>query len=257
MNQILGLDAVNPGAWTGGSIGGGDNLLESYSPRDGALLGTVAMATREQYEQIMRSAQSAFADWRMVPEPKRGEIVRQIGDALREKKDALGELVSLEMGKIRAEGLGEVQEMIDICDFAVGLSRQLYGLTMHSERPRHRMYEQWHPLGVVGVISAFNFPVAVWAWNAAIAWVCGNVCLWKPSEKTPLTAIACQKIAHEVFARNGWESGVCSTIVGEVEAIGEPMIHDRRIPLISATGSTPHGETSGRGRWQAAGEEHS
>ncbi|MHC4408011.1 MAG: aldehyde dehydrogenase family protein, partial [Planctomycetota bacterium] len=245
MNQILGLDAVNPGAWTGGSIGGGDNLLESYSPRDGALLGTVAMATREQYEQIMRSAQSAFADWRMVPAPKRGEIVRQIGDALREKKDALGELVSLEMGKIRAEGLGEVQEMIDICDFAVGLSRQLYGLTMHSERPRHRMYEQWHPLGVVGVISAFNFPVAVWAWNAAIAWVCGNVCLWKPSEKTPLTAIACQKIAHEVFARNGWESGVCSTIVGEVEAIGEPMIHDRRIPLISATGSTRMGKRVG------------
>jgi aldehyde dehydrogenase (NAD+) len=236
---------VNPGAWTGGPIGGGDNLLESHSPRDGALLGTIAMATREQYEQIMQSAQVAFADWRMVPAPKRGEIVRQIGDALREKKDALGELVSLEMGKIRAEGLGEVQEMIDICDFAVGLSRQLYGLTMHSERPRHRMYEQWHPLGIVGVISAFNFPVAVWAWNAAIAWVCGNVCLWKPSEKTPLTALACQRIAHDVFARNGWESGVCSTIVGEVETIGEPMIQDRRIPLISATGSTRMGKRVG------------
>ncbi|MHC4937377.1 MAG: L-piperidine-6-carboxylate dehydrogenase [Planctomycetota bacterium] len=242
MQETLGLDAVNPGAWTGGPIGGGDHLLESYSPRDGSLLGTVAMAEAEHYERIMQSARSAFECWRMLPAPKRGEIVRQIGDALREKKDALGELVSLEMGKIRAEGLGEVQEMIDICDFAVGLSRQLYGLTMHSERPRHRMYEQWHPLGVVGIISAFNFPVAVWAWNAAIAWVCGNVCLWKPSEKTPLTAIACQKIANEVFARNGFEEGVCNTIVGEIEKIGEPMIHDRRIPLVSATGSTRMGK---------------
>ncbi|MEM8885583.1 MAG: aldehyde dehydrogenase family protein [Planctomycetota bacterium] len=243
--EALGLDAVNPGAWTGGPLTGGEHLLESYSPRDGALLGTVAMATREEYEQVIGAAQAAFADWRMLPAPKRGEIVRQIGDALRAKKEPLGELVSLEMGKIRAEGLGEVQEMIDICDFAVGLSRQLYGLTMHSERPRHRMYEQWHPLGIVGIISAFNFPVAVWSWNAALAWVCGNVCLWKPSEKTPLTAIACQKIAHDVFAANGWESGVSSVIVGDVETIGEPMIHDRRIPLVSATGSTRMGKRVG------------
>jgi aldehyde dehydrogenase (NAD+) len=243
--DALGLDAVNPGAWTGAPLGGGDELLESYSPRDGALLGTVALATADDYEKTVAAARAAFDRWRMLPAPKRGEIVRQIGDALRARKEPLGELVSLEMGKIRAEGLGEVQEMIDICDFAVGLSRQLYGLTMHSERPRHRMYEQYHPLGVVGVISAFNFPVAVWAWNAAIAWVCGNVCLWKPSEKTPLCAIACQKIAHEVFAANGWESGVCNTIVGDVETVGERMIADGRIPLVSATGSTRMGKRVG------------
>jgi len=245
MHEALGLDAVNPGAWSGGPDGGGDELLESFSPRDGKLLGTVAQATGEDYEAVVEAAQDAFAEWRMVPAPKRGDIVRQVGDALREKKEALGELVSLEMGKIRTEGLGEVQEMIDVCDFAVGLSRQLYGLTMHSERPRHRMYEQWHPLGLVGVISAFNFPVAVWSWNAAIAWVCGNVTVWKPSEKTPLCAIACQKIAHEVFAANGWESGVCSTLVGDVETIGERMIHDGRFPLVSATGSTRMGKRVG------------
>ena len=195
----LGIQDENPGAWTGRALApeSGASEIESWSPHDGHLLGKVSCASADQYEHVMSSAQEAFADWRMVPAPQRGEIVRQIGDALREKKDALGDLVTLEMGKIRAEGHGEVQEMIDICDFAVGLSRQLYGLTMHSERPHHRMYEQWHPLGVVGIISAFNFPVAVWAWNAFVAcgeWRC--LMIWKPSEKTPLTAIAVQNIVQ-------------------------------------------------------------
>ena len=242
--RILGVEDSTPGAWTGGALAGGGDLLESRSPRDGALLGKVSLAGPDEYEAAIAAAQSAFVNWRMVPAPQRGEIVRQFGDAWRAKKDALGDLVTLEMGKIRSEGHGEVQEMIDICDFAVGLSRQLYGLTMHSERPRHRMYEQWHPLGIVGIISAFNFPVAVWAWNAALAWVCGNVCIWKPSEKTPLTAIACQKIAHDVFAANGYDAGISGLLVGDAE-IGARMAADRRVALISATGSTRMGRSVG------------
>ncbi|MHC4958871.1 MAG: L-piperidine-6-carboxylate dehydrogenase [Planctomycetota bacterium] len=243
--QALGIDDVNAGAWTGGPIPCTGTRLESLAPRDGALLGAVTQATAEQYETVVASAQDAFLGWRTLPAPQRGEIVRQFGNALRAKKEPLGDLVSLEMGKIRSEGLGEVQEMIDICDFAVGLSRQLYGLTMHSERPGHRMYEQWHPLGIVGVISAFNFPVAVWAWNAAIAWVCGNVCLWKPSEKTPLTAIACQKIAHDVFSQHGFDAGVSTVVIGDVNEVGERLAADRRVPLVSATGSTRMGRRVG------------
>jgi aldehyde dehydrogenase (NAD+) len=196
--NALGLDSVSEGAWTGVALDGCPGPdLDSHSPFNGAVLGTVRQAAAAQYESVVAAARDAFPRWRALPAPKRGEIIRQLGNALREKKEPLGDLVTLEMGKIRSEGHGEVQEMIDICDFAVGLSRQLYGLTMHSERPGHRMYEQWHPLGAIGVITAFNFPVAVWAWNAAIAWACGNTVIWKPSEKTPLTAVACQKIAHE------------------------------------------------------------
>jgi len=244
--STLGIGETNSGAWDGASLPGfAGATIESRSPADGAVLGTVRMGGAEQYETLVTRSRAAFPAWRMLPAPRRGEIVRQIGDALRAKKEALGDLVSLEMGKIRSEGHGEVQEMIDICDFAVGLSRQLYGLTMHSERPRHRMYEQWHPLGTVGVITAFNFPVAVWAWNAAIAWVCGDVVLWKPSEKVPLTAIACQRIAHEVLARHGFESGVSGLIIGEVAEVGERMIADPRLPLISATGSVRMGRRVG------------
>ncbi|MDH3590560.1 MAG: aldehyde dehydrogenase family protein [Planctomycetota bacterium] len=244
--ETLGLQETNPGAWTGAALTGDGPLLPSRSPGDGRLLGHVRLATADEYESVVAGAQDAFGDWRALPAPARGEIVRQFGNALRDKKEALGDLVSIEMGKIRTEGHGEVQEMIDICDFAVGLSRQLYGLTMHSERPQHRMYEQWHPLGVVGVISAFNFPVAVWAWNAAIAWVCGNTVVWKPSEKTPLTAIACQRIAHEVFARNGIDAGLSGVVVGTGTEIGERLTADRRIPLVSATGSTRMGRRVGR-----------
>jgi aldehyde dehydrogenase (NAD+) len=224
----------------------GAATLDSRSPGTGATLGGVVEARAEEYEQVAGAAAAAFPRWSALPAPKRGEIVRQFGDALRAKKDLLGDLVTLEVGKIRAEGKGEVQEMIDICDFAVGLSRQLHGLTMHSERPRHRMYEQWHPLGIVGVITAFNFPVAVWAWNAALAWVCGDVVLWKPSEKAPLTAIACQRIAHEVFARNGFPEGVSNLLIGPGREIGERMAADRRIPLVSATGSVRMGRRVGQ-----------
>jgi aldehyde dehydrogenase (NAD+) len=205
----------------------------------------VTQATAREYEEVLVAAERAAVRWRAVPAPRRGEVVRQIGAALRENKDALGDLVSLEMGKIRTEGRGEVQEMIDICDFAVGLSRQLYGLTMHSERAQHRMYEQWHPLGIVGVVTAFNFPVAVWAWNAAIAWVCGNVVVWKPSEKTPLCAIACQRIAHDVLARNGFDEGVSNVLIGEVGEVGERLVADPRVPLVSATGSVRMGRRVG------------
>jgi len=198
----------------------------------------------EGYEEVIRKAEEAFLTWRMMPSPKRGEIVRQVGEALRKYKEPLGKLVSYEMGKSLQEGYGEVQEMIDICDFAVGLSRQLHGLTMHSERPGHRMYEQWHPLGIVGIISAFNFPVAVWSWNAALAWVCGDVCLWKPSEKTPLCAIACQNIVAEVFKKNDVPEGVSTLIVGERD-MGELMSRDKRVPLVSATGSTRMGKAVG------------
>jgi len=242
----LGLDETNPGAWTGKPVAAsGGTAFVSHSPGTGEALGKVSEAGPEQYEQVLKAARGAFPSWSALPAPKRGEIVRQFGDALRAKKDALGDLVTMEVGKIRSEGRGEVQEMIDICDFAVGLSRQLHGLTMHSERPRHRMYEQWHPLGVVGVITAFNFPVAVWAWNAALAWVCGDVTVWKPSEKAPLTAIACQRIAHEVFSRNGFPEGVSNLVIGGV-GIGERIAADRRIPLVSATGSVRMGRRVGQ-----------
>ena len=219
-------------------------ITNSFSPVDGKLIGSVIAADKNSYESVIKKAEEAFKEWRQWPAPKRGEIVRQIGEALRIHKESLGKLVSYEMGKSLQEGYGEVQEMIDICDFAVGLSRQLHGLTMHSERPRHRMYEQWHPLGIVGIISAFNFPVAVWSWNSMLAWVCGDVCVWKPSEKTPLCGIACQNIVSEVFAKNNVPEGVSGLISGGRE-IGEWMSNDTRIPLVSATGSTRMGKAVG------------
>ena len=217
------------------------HVLQSKSPVDGLLIGTVQAASKADYDTVIAAAKQAYTHWRTVPAPLRGEVVRQVGNALRAHKQALGQLVSYEMGKSLQEGLGEVQEMIDICDFAVGLSRQLYGLTMHSERPQHRMYEQWHPLGVVGIISAFNFPVAVWAWNSALAWVCGNVCVWKPSEKTPLTSIACQHIVNQVFVANNVPNGVSCLVNGD-RTIGELMSHDHNVALVSATGSTRMGK---------------
>ena len=237
----LGLQKTNKGTWTGQKSLKTSTLIESYSPVDGRLIGSVSVSSRAQYEKVVDSAQSAFKDWRVLPAPQRGEYVRQYGNVLREHKDALGALVSYEMGKSLQEGLGEVQEMIDICDFAVGLSRQLYGLTMHSERPNHRMYEQWHPLGVVGIISAFNFPVAVWAWNAMIALVCGNTCVWKPSEKTPLCAIACQNLWNQVAKANKLPEGLSCVINGDY-TVGEMMTQDKRVPLVSATGSTRMGK---------------
>ncbi|TCD29511.1 aldehyde dehydrogenase family protein [Pedobacter psychrodurus] len=242
----LGINANNAAYSTGSNWGGelNVNTLESFSPVDGKLIASAKVASATDYDDVVLKAQEAFTAWRTVPAPKRGEIVRQFGDALRENKDALGTLVSYEMGKSLQEGFGEVQEMIDICDFAVGLSRQLYGLTMHSERPSHRMYEQWHPLGIVGIISAFNFPVAVWSWNTALALICGNVCIWKPSEKTPLTAIACQHIIAKVFKDNDIAEGVCNLVLGDRE-VGELMTNDGRIPLISATGSTRMGKAVG------------
>jgi aldehyde dehydrogenase (NAD+) len=215
-------------------------LLVSVNPANGKEIAKVAQATAEDYEKVMQAAAEAFREWRMVPAPKRGLFIRDLGEALRAKKDPLGRLVTLEMGKIVQEGWGEVQEMIDICDFSLGLSRQLYGLTMHSERPRHRMYEQWHPLGVVGVISAFNFPVAVWSWNAAIAAICGDVVIWKPSSETPLTAIAVQNICNEVMKAHKL-TGIFNLVIGRGSIIGERLINDRRIPLISATGSCEMG----------------
>lgn len=243
--STLGIEKVNQGVSTGTKwIQAGGDIIESYSPVDGQLIASVQAANAESYELVVAAAQDAFVTWRMMPAPTRGEIVRQIGEALRKYKEPLGRLVSYEMGKSLQEGYGEVQEMIDIADFAVGLSRQLYGLTMHSERPMHRMYEQWHPLGIVGIISAFNFPVAVWSWNSFIAWVCGDVCIWKPSEKTPLTAIACQNIVSEVLVANGIPEGVNCLIVGGRE-VGEWMSADGRIPLVSATGSTRMGKAVG------------
>jgi len=223
----------------------GGEKINSFSPVDGKLIAAVTAADKKNYDAVITKAQAAFAEWRQWPAPKRGEIVRQISEELRKNKQPLGELVSYEMGKSLQEGLGEVQEMIDICDFAVGLSRQLHGLTMHSERPGHRMYEQYHPLGVVGVISAFNFPVAVWSWNAALAWICGDVCVWKPSEKTPLCAIACQNIIQSVFKKNSVPEGVSNIIVGGRE-VGEWMSNDTRVPLVSATGSTRMGKAVGK-----------
>ncbi|MFN0255232.1 L-piperidine-6-carboxylate dehydrogenase [Pedobacter ureilyticus] len=239
----LGIAGYNPSYSTGSkwSHAANGEHIHSMSPVDGQKISSVFAASLEEYDHVISTAQEAYKYWNKVPAPKRGEIVRQFGDALRKQKTALGTLVSYEMGKSLQEGLGEVQEMIDICDFAVGLSRQLYGLTMHSERPNHRMYEQWHPLGVVGIISAFNFPVAVWSWNAALAWVCGNVCVWKPSEKTPITAIACQRIAEDVFAANDIPEGVSNLIIGDAE-IGKLLSADTRVPLVSATGSTRMGK---------------
>ncbi len=243
--EILNLKKENKGISTGSNWPSSTGaLLHSHSPVDGNLIGSVNVVDKDSYEKVIETAQHAFLYWRMVPAPQRGEIVRQIGEALREYKEPLGKLVSYEMGKSLQEGYGEVQEMIDICDFAVGLSRQLHGLTMHSERPGHRMYEQWHPLGIVGIISAFNFPVAVWSWNSMLAWVCGDVCVWKPSEKTPLCAIACQHITAKVFAINNIPEGVCNLIIGNRE-VGEWMANDKRIPLISATGSTRMGKAVG------------
>ena len=242
--QQLHIQDVNRGNSTGKERISGDSLIESFSPVDGKRIGSVEAAGKDTYDKIVDTAQAAFVEWRKVTAPKRGEIVRQVGEALRQNKEALGKLVSYEMGKSLQEGLGEVQEMIDICDFAVGLSRQLYGLSMHSERPHHRMYEQWHPLGIVGIISAFNFPVAVWSWNAALAWVCGNVCIWKPSEKTPLCAIACQQITADVFVRNNLPEGISCLVQGD-KTVGEYLCNDVRIPLISATGSTRMGKAIG------------
>ncbi len=240
----LGIARTNPGAATGDWINTRGPELISYSPIDGQELARVRMAERHDLETVMAAATHAFQSWRMMPAPQRGHIVREIGLELRQHLDDLGALVSLEMGKILAEGRGEVQEMIDVADFAVGLSRQLYGLTMHSERPGHRMYEQWHPLGLTGVITAFNFPVAVWAWNALIAAVCGDCVIWKPSEQTPLTAIAIQHICDRVLSRHGLK-GIFNLVIGSVEEIGEPMLADRRLPLISATGSCRMGRRVG------------
>jgi aldehyde dehydrogenase (NAD+) len=243
--RALGVDAHNTGSSTGSNrIESTGPSISSFSPVDGKLIGSVQTTDKTAYEAILKQAGAAFQEWRQWPAPRRGEVVRQVGEALRSQKENLGKLVSYEMGKSLQEGYGEVQEMIDICDFAVGLSRQLYGLTMHSERPGHRMYEQWHPLGIVGIISAFNFPVAVWSWNAALAWICGDVCIWKASEKTPLCSIACQNIIKEVFIKNNVPEGV-SCIVNGGRELGEWLSHDTRIPLISATGSTRMGKAVG------------
>lgn len=240
--KTLNLQAQNAGVSTGTNwIKTKGATIESYSPVDGQLIGSVKSSERKDYDNMILKAQSAFKEWRLWPAPKRGEIVRLIGMELRKYKDPLGKLVSYEMGKSLQEGLGEVQEMIDICDFAVGLSRQLHGLTMHSERPGHRMYEQYHPLGIVGIISAFNFPVAVWSWNSMLAWVCGDVAIWKPSEKTPLCGVACQKIIQEVFKKNNVPEGVSCLLSGGREA-GEWMAADKRVELLSATGSTRMGK---------------
>ncbi|WP_343488243.1 aldehyde dehydrogenase family protein [Allomuricauda sp. d1] len=239
--ETLGIKEINDGTSTGSENFGSGELIESYSPVDGQLIGKVKSTTKEDYEKVMQVATKAFEHWRTMPAPQRGEIVRRFGEKLRELKEPLGKLVSYEMGKSYQEGLGEVQEMIDICDFAVGLSRQLHGLTMHSERPGHRMYEQYHPLGVVGIISAFNFPVAVWAWNTALAWVCGDVCVWKPSEKTPLCGVACQRVIAEVLKENDLPEGISCLINGDYN-VGEFMTQDKRIPLVSATGSIRMGK---------------
>ena len=242
--DLLGLKEINSGTSIGSESFGGGRVIRSVSPVDGRVIGGVTETTTEEYEKVMQSATSAFKEWRLKPAPLRGEIVRQYGEKLRKYKQSLGELVSYEMGKSLQEGLGEVQEMIDICDFAVGLSRQLHGLTMHSERPGHRMYEQYHPLGVVGIISAFNFPVAVWNWNTALAWVCGDTCVWKASEKSPLCSIACQNIWNEVAKENNLPDGVSCIINGGYK-VGEMMTSDDRLPLISATGSTRMGRIVG------------
>lgn len=243
----LGIEDNNPGTWSGTTAldDRGDETLTSYSPIDSKPIATVTWTSEEKYEEVVGNAEEAFKQWRMTPPPERGEIVRQIGDQLRKHKEDLGRLVSLENGKIYQEGLGEVQEMIDICDFALGQSRQLYGFTMASERPLHRMYDQYHPLGPIGVISAFNFPVAVWSWNTMIAAVCGDTVIWKPSEKTPLTALACHNLVKNVLKENDVPEGVFNLVIGD-RRIGEKMANDRRLPLISATGSTPMGKDVGQ-----------
>ena len=237
----LGVQIENAGTSTGSQWFSTSEFIASHSPVDGALIGKVSITSPEDYSKVMDAATSAFVQWRVMPAPQRGEIVRQFGEELRRLKEPLGRLVSYEMGKSLQEGLGEVQEMIDICDFAVGLSRQLHGFTMHSERFGHRMYDQYHPLGVVGIISAFNFPVAVWCWNTALAWICGDVCVWKPSEKAPLCGIACQKIAASVFAKHNLPEGLSCLVNGDYK-VGEMMTTDQRIPLVSATGSTRMGK---------------
>jgi aldehyde dehydrogenase (NAD+) len=240
----LALKSPNPGVFSG-AWGGTGPLLVKHSPIDGSVLGKVRQASPADYEAAAAAAQAAFREWRELPAPRRGEVVRRYGEALRGLKKELGQLVSLEAGKILPEGEGEVQEMIDICDFATGLSRQLHGLTIASERPGHRMIEQWHPLGVVGIISAFNFPVAVWAWNSALAAVCGDATLWKPSEKTPLTAIACIKLAEKVCRACGVNPAIFSLVIGDGQAVGELLAADPRLPLVSATGSTRMGRRVG------------
>src|SRR6056297_1665154 len=241
--STLGIKEKNAGTSTGQNFieNTSAKLITSYTPSDGSEIGSVYETAKEDYEQVVKASQEAFNEWRMMPAPQRGEIVRQIGLKLREYKEPLGKLVSYEMGKIYQEGLGEVQEMIDICDFAVGQSRMLYGKTMHSERPKHRMYEQWHPLGIVGVISAFNFPVAVYSWNAMIAAVCGNVVIWKGSEKAPLCGIAVNNIISKVLKRNNLPDGIFNLVTGGRE-VGQWMTEDERLPLISATGSTRMGK---------------
>lgn len=244
--QRLGIEDENKGTCTGNTwLETDEAYIGSFSPADGELIAKVQLTDNQSYELVVKQAQEAFKHWRNVPAPQRGEVVRQIGNALREVKSDLGKLVSYEMGKSYQEGLGEVQEMIDICDFAVGLSRQLYGLTMHSERPGHRMYEQWHPVGIVGIISAFNFPVAVWSWNSMIAMVCGDVCIWKPSEKAPLSGVACQHIIAKVLKENQLPEGISSLIIGDYK-VGEYLSQDARIPLVSATGSTRMGKLVGQ-----------
>jgi len=246
MNRILdelGIKENNLGACIGGSKwidNTSSDYIESFNPTNGEFLGRVKLCDKQGYEDIIDASNEAFLEWKMVPAPIRGQLILEMANELRNKKDLLGSLVSLEMGKIKAEGDGEVQEMIDIADFAVGLSRQLYGLTMHSERPQHRMYEQWHPIGNVGIISAFNFPVAVWAWNAFIAAICGDISIWKPSSKTPLCAVAVQKICNDILNKNGYK-GIFNLIIGKGSIIGEQFINDKRVPLISATGSTRMG----------------
>jgi len=243
--STLGIKSINQGASTGGNwLDASGGIISSISPVDGSEIAAVHAVTEEAYEKVISQAQQGFVKWRSWPAPHRGEVVRQVGERLRKYKEPLGKLVSYETGKSYQEGLGEVQEMIDICDFAVGLSRQLYGLTMHSERPGHRMYEQYHPLGLVGIISAFNFPVAVWSWNSALAWVCGDTCIWKPSEKTPMSALACQYIVSQVFKENRVPEGVSNLIVGGRE-IGILLSKDSRVPLVSATGSTAMGKAVG------------
>ena len=240
----LGIKKHNAGTSTGLQNHDSSEHIKSYSPVDGELIGSVSATTPEQYEATIKASQAAFLEWRTTPAPLRGEIVRQFGEKLRKYKEPLGKLVSYEMGKSLQEGYGEVQEMIDICDFATGLSRQLNGITMHSERPLHRLYDQYHPLGVVGIISAFNFPVAVWAWNTALAWIAGNTCVWKPSEKAPICGVACQNIMSEVLKENDLDEGLCCLVNGDYK-VGEMMTTDKRVPLISATGSTRMGRIVG------------
>lgn len=239
--KVLGIEDSNNGCSTGSNSFGNGKTIDSFSPVDGEKIASVTTATESDYKKIISTAKDAFQTWRMMPAPQRGEIVRQFGEVLRTHKEDLGMLVSYEMGKSYQEGLGEVQEMIDICDFAVGLSRQLHGFTMHSERPKHRMYEQYHPLGIVGIISAFNFPVAVWSWNAALAWICGDVCVWKPSEKTPLCSIACQNLFEKVRKANNLPEGISCIVNGDYK-IGEFLTNDNNVALISATGSIRMGK---------------